>query len=464
MHTTLFQSIAHTIGDHKLVLHPGRRSPYAEDRWGRGQAPAAVFFPESSEDVSCIASQLYRAGVPMVPRGGGSGMTGGAIPLDGAVVVSLERMHRIHPVNHRALNVYCEPGVLLEALQQAVEREGLFYPPDPASADICTIGGNIAENSGGLRCVKYGVTGDYVLALDVVLPDGTPCRLGSGARKDVAGFDLKRLVIGSEGMLAFVVGALLKLLPLPRATVSFKLFFASAQQAVDTLNRIFMAGLIPAKAEFVGRECLRLVQRSFGFSFPENSQAALLLSFDGDEAAVVGQERRLADLIGDKLDLESAQGAEGEALWELRRSISPALKEIAPVKINEDVSVPLDRLADLVGFTESLAEETGLVVAVFGHAGDGNLHVNFMIQPEQEAAAMQAVARLFRKTVDLGGTITGEHGIGMAKAAWAGLSLSEPALDLAKRIKQVFDPRGLLNPGKAFYGPLEAHHLQQRLI
>ncbi|MCK4907268.1 MAG: FAD-binding protein [Spirochaetes bacterium] len=461
---SIIKSIAERIGEDKLRLDNELLLEYSRDRWAQGISSIAVFFPETTEDVSIIASFLYDNDIAMVPRGSGTGMTGGCIPLDKAVIISFDRMNRILSINKSQMTVTVQSGLILEDMQRAVESEGLFYPPDPASADICSIGGNISENAGGLRCVKYGVTGDYVLELTVVMPDGTVSRFGSHARKDVAGFDLKRLMIGSEGMLAFITEAVLKLIPLPESAISYKIFFRTSQDAVLLLNRIFMIGIIPAKAEFLDISCLNLIAKKFAFKFPEDAGAALLLSLDGSKSEIAEYEKKMKPLIENAVYVESSSGKSQDKIWELRTQISPSLKEIAPIKINEDVSVPIDVLSDLVRFCEDLAAELGLVIAVFGHAGDGNLHVNFMITEEQKDQAKKGVELLFCETVRLGGTITGEHGIGIAKAAYAGIRLDPVVLKVCREIKRVFDPKNLLNSGKVFYGELHERHLTGRII
>lgn len=437
------------------VLRGAAAEPYAADRWGRSALPPVVFVPQSQDHVSMIARTLYEAGLPFVARGRGTGMSGGALPMGRAAVISFEKMDRIIEVRPDAFEMTVEPGALLSSVQAAAARAGLMYPPDPASADECSIGGNVAENAGGLSCVKYGVTGEYVLALDVVLPDGRCCSLGSHARKDVAGLDLKRLVIGSEGMLALVTQIVLRLVPRPAAEATICCWFAEADQAVAALQGMMQAGVVPARAELIARECLRILAED-GVAVHPGAGALLLLGLDGTVSGVRDEQARAEEILRRQaLALEAASGEQAEVLWKIRSALSPALKKLAPMKINEDIAVPLDRQAECIRFTEKLAARTGLMIAVFGHAGDGNLHVNFMIRPEQRNEAEQAVELLFAEVVRLGGTITGEHGIGVAKAPWAGLRLDPVTLALCRAVKSAFDPKGLCNPGKALYGPVE---------
>ncbi|HPH01970.1 MAG TPA: FAD-binding oxidoreductase [Spirochaetota bacterium] len=447
----LAEKLRPIVGDDAILV--GRDTePYAADRWARGGVPPLVVLPATQDDVSRAVKNLYDAGLPFVARGRGTGMTGGALPMGRAAVISFERMNRIIEVRPDAFEMTVEPGALLSEVQAAAKSVGLLYPPDPASADECSIGGNIAENAGGLSCVKYGVTGEYVLSLDVVLPDGRIATFGSHARKDVAGLDLKRIVIGSEGMLALVTRIVLRLVPRPEADATVCCWFSGAEEAVSSLQAVMQGGVMPARAELIARECLRIMADD-GVSVHPGAGALLLLGLDGTLDGVE-EERKMAGRILEKrvLAMDSASGGDASHLWKLRSSLSPALKKLAPMKINEDIAVPLDRQADCIRFTEELAARTGLLIAVFGHAGDGNLHVNFMITPEEREIAEGAVGELFTEVVRLGGTITGEHGIGVAKAPWAGLRLDPVTLELCRSLKLVFDPKNLLNPGKALYG------------
>ena len=426
--------------------------PYAADRWARGEAPPAVFLPENKEETAFLAGALYEAGLPFVARGRGTGMSGGALPLGKAAVISFERMTRV-AVRPQAFELEAEPGALLKDVQAAAQRAGLMYPPDPASFEECSIGGNIAENAGGLSCVKYGVTGDYVLALDVVLPDGRALCLGSRARKDVAGLDLKRLIIGSEGTLALVTGAVLRLIPRPEASASFAVWFKDAAGAVESLHGLMQKGVTPARAELAASACLRILADE-GVAIPDGASALLLLALDGSRASLAAERGCAAAYLAPRAVLfEEAEGRDEARLWSIRTQLSPAMKKLAPVKINEDIAVPLDRQAEFILFAEELAARDGFMVATFGHAGDGNLHVNLMLR-EDEAELARAPAfttAIFQKAVALGGTITGEHGIGIAKADWIGLRLDAVTLELCRGVKALFDPKNLLNPGKALY-------------
>ncbi|MDR2734627.1 MAG: FAD-binding protein [Spirochaetota bacterium] len=446
------QSIRDQLGDD--AVYTGEACiPYAADRWARGEAPPAVFLPRNPEQTARIARTLYEAGLPFVARGLGTGMSGGALPLGKAAVVSFERMTRIaaHP---ESLTLEAEPGALLKDIQTAAAAHGLMYPPDPASAEECSIGGNIAENAGGLSCVKYGVTGDFVLALDIVLPDGRTLVLGSRARKDVAGLDLKRLIIGSEGTLALITGAVLRLVPQPQASVSFAVWFRDAASAVESLRKLMQSGVTPARAELIASACLTILANE-GVPVPDGAGALLLLSLDGSPAAIRAEREAAAIVLGAQaIRMETASREDEERLWNIRTRLSPAMKKLAPIKINLDIAVPLDRQAEFIAFAEDLAAARGRMIAIFGHAGDGNLHVNILLREEEYAGAHDFADIIFRQAVALGGTITGEHGVGIAKSDWLGLRLDPLTLDLCRAIKKLFDPKNLLNPGKAYYpGP-----------
>jgi len=446
---TVIQDIRSQLGE-DAVRTGDACLPYAADRWARGEAPPAVFLPENKEQVSFLARSLYEAGLPFLARGRGTGMSGGALPLGKAAVISFERMARIC-VRPDAFELEAEPGALLADLQAAALEHSLMYPPDPASFEECSIGGNIAENAGGLSCVKYGVTGDYVLSLDVVLPDGRALCLGSRARKDVAGLDLKRLVVGSEGTLALIAGAVLRLVPRPEAAASFAVWFKDAASAVRGLQKLMRAGVTPAKAELVASACLRILAGE-GVAIPGGASALLLLALDGSAAALAAErDAAFACLAPEAALIEEAGGEDEARLWAIRTQLSPAMKKLAPIKINEDIAVPLDRQAEFILFAEDLAAREGHLVAIFGHAGDGNLHVNLLLREEELPRAHAFTTEIFTKAVALGGTITGEHGIGIAKAEWAALRLDPLTLELCRAIKALFDPKNLLNPGKAYY-------------
>jgi glycolate oxidase len=397
-----------------------------------------------------------RERLPVIPRGGGSGMTGGALAVHGGLVLSLERFNRILMIDQENLIAKVEPGVITARLQDEVERLNLFYPPDPASADVSTLGGNVAECAGGLRGLKYGVTRDYVLGLTVVLPTGEIINTGVETMKGVAGYDLTRLIVGSEGTLAVITSIIVRLIPKPAAKRTMTAFFRDIRDAARTVSNIIREKIIPATLEFLDRQCIEAVREEMGIDIPFDTEAMLLIETDGDEDAVAREAAKLKDICltsgAVRLTIASDQ-EEIDRLWEARRGVSPSLKNLRPGKISEDIVVPRSRLVDLVSFLNETSKKYILPIASFGHAGDGNLHVNILLDPENQEEAGNAgivVKELFKKVIELGGTITGEHGVGITKAPYMEMELSRPSLELMARLKAAFDPNGILNPGKIF--------------
>ncbi len=427
---------------------------YAGDKWFAAQIPEAVARPRSTTSVSAVLRFAHEHGIPVTPRGAGYGYVGGCVPARGGLVLSVERMNRIREINDRDFVAVVQPGVLTQQLQDAVEKRGLFYPPDPASRADCSLGGNIATNAGGPRCLKYGVTRDYVLGLEVVLADGTVVRLGSRTHKNKTGFDLGRLFVGSEGLLGVVTEATFKLLPLPPYRASLSVGFAEMAQATRTVQEIFQAGFLPCALELADAFTLAAAQKRTGNPRLAGCQANLIVELDGRERAVRADLRELEQVIRRRktLFLDRALGSVAcEKLWQLRREFSFSLRDTGLTKLNEDIVVPRGRLDDLFAFTARLQKKYGLPVACFGHAGDGNIHVNVMLDPAApgaEARSAAALDELFRQVLAWGGVITGEHGIGLAKKPWWPLAASPELRALHRTVKRALDPRGILNPGK----------------
>ena len=423
-----------------------------------GHPPDLVVRPGSTGEVARVMVACDRWRVPVVPRGRGTGYSGGAVPVRGGVVLSLERLDRILEIDEANLLAVVEPNVITGELQAAVERVGLFYPPDPASLDRCAIGGNVAECAGGPRAFKYGTTKRYVLGLEVVLPTGEVVSTGGRTVKNVVGYDLTQLLVGSEGTLAVVTKVVLRLLPRPPVTATLRVAFASVEAAVAAVLEIVRARVIPSAVEFVDRLSLDAVERHLGIGalLPADACAMLLIEADGLAAEVEEQVARIAEACGRAGALEvlrAASDAEREQLWHARRELSPALRALAPLKINHDVVVPKARIPDLMTLVAELRRESGLPIPCFGHAGDGNIHVNVMVDPadaEALARARRAERRLLEGVVALGGAISGEHGIGFTKVPFIRLGVSADELALMRRIKRAFDPHGVLNPGKIF--------------
>jgi glycolate oxidase len=448
--------LAEIVGAENLLVDPERVEPYAQDAVKEKFPPEAVVFPRTAGEVSQILRLANERRFPVTARGGGVGYTGGAVPVEGGIVVGTDRMNRIREINADDLYAVTEPGVTTYALQQAVEELGLFYPPDPASYKNSFIGGNIAENAGGIRSAKYGVTKHYVLGLEVVLPTGEIVRAGGRTTKNVTGFDLTGLICGSEGMLGIITEATLKLLPLPAATRTVRATFRTMAEACACVPRFNRARITPVAIEVLDENAIRAVESEFAFGFGPEAGALLLVSVDGHPEEVERDARVVEQVVrdGGGFDvIRSETREEEERLWDARRALSPAIKKFGTMKFNEDVVVPRSRVPELVARVEEIGRRFETFVVNFGHAGDGNIHVNFMCDRDDADAmrrARAAVRETFAVAVDLGGTISGEHGIGYVKAPYLSMALGEPTIELMRRIKRALDPNGILNPGKMF--------------
>jgi glycolate oxidase len=397
-----------------------------------------------------------RRGIPVTPRGAGVGYVGGCVPAHGGIALSLARMNRIKEIHFADGVAVAEPGVITAALQAEARRRGLFYPPDPASMSECSIGGNIATNAGGPRCLKYGVTRQYVLGIEAVLANGDVLRTGSRTHKNKTGFDLVGLFTGSEGLLGTVTEATLRLLPLPPARASLSASFKTFRQAADAVQEIFRAGFLPAALEIADSFTLQSAREHCGAAVVPAGKGHVLIDLDGQPGSVRGESRALAELLRGlgALHLAMAAGEEAcERLWELRRKFSASLKATGLTKLNEDIAVPRGRLVDLAAFAERLRKKYGFPVACFGHAGDGNIHVNIMAANYHTDGAVRAkvdaaLDELFSQVLAWGGVITGEHGIGLAKGRWWPQATSDVSRALHATLKAALDPQGILNPGK----------------
>ncbi len=438
----------------EVLLDAESRARYAGDKWFAASTPDAVVLPKSTASVSRLLKFASKNRIPVTARGAGYGYVGGCVPSRGGIVLSLERMNRIKEINPDDFVAVVEPGVITAKLQTEVEKVGRFYPPDPASRADSTLGGNIATNAGGPRCLKYGVTREYVLGLEVVLVDGTVVRVGSRTHKNKTGFDLTKLFVGSEGMLGVVTEATLKLLPLPPFRSALAAGFNSMDDALRALKDIFAAGFLPCALELADEFTLAAAYKRTGSAALSGCRAHIITELDGHAKSVRSELKDLENVVQNAAPLfvQRALGAEGcEKLWQLRREFSYALRDTGLTKLNEDIVVPRGRLRDLFQFTRGLEKTYGFPVACFGHAGDGNIHVNLMVdmtQPGTKKKCDQALDALFRKVLELGGVVTGEHGIGLAKKPWWPIAASRELRDLHQKIKDALDPAGLLNPGK----------------
>jgi glycolate oxidase len=454
---TLLDSLLDIAGPDWVRTDAPARELYGQDALGRVSRPDVVVLPADTREISAIARLCHDTGTPLVPRGAGTGCSGGAVPVRGGVLLSLERLNRILDIDDASLLAVVQPCVITGALQAEVERRGLFYPPDPASLDRSAIGGNVAECAGGPRAFKYGTTKRYVLGLEAVLPTGDVIRTGSKTIKNVVGYDLTQLLVGSEGTLAVITEIVLRLIAKPRARATVRATFGDVGAAVDGVLRLLHGGAMPAALELVDDVCLDAVRAHLGTSLaPQGTGAVLLLEADGSEAAVAAEldamERACVDAGATEVRRASSE-SEREELWRLRRELSASLKTIATLKLNHDVVVPLGRIPDLFDLVDRIRQRHSLRIACFGHAGDGNIHVNIMADPDNAAEvtrAHEAERRLFEGVVSLDGSISGEHGIGYTKAPYLGIELSESTIALMRRVKQAFDPKGILNPGKIF--------------
>lgn len=428
---------------------------YGFDASGLEVSPSAVAWPQSTDDVVKILTFAHSNDVHVIPRGAGSGMTGGSVPSKGALVLSLEKMNRILEIDKDNMSVLVEPGVINGRLQRELERHKLFYPPDPASMNFCTIGGNVAENAGGPRAVKYGVTKDYVMGVEAVLPDGRVINTGVKTAKGVVGYDLTRLIVGSEGTLAVVTKVRLRVLPLPEDVITLLALFNDEVRAGEAVKHILAQGIIPRTLEFLDRETIHAIENYRPTGIPKDIEALLIIELDGHPQSITKEAEKVSGAIR-KLQGEVTMAedeAAREKIWNARRAISPALYHLKPTKINEDIVVPRSSIPEMLNILRRLSEETGITMVNFGHAGDGNIHVNIMVDKsnkEEYEKGLKLVKEIFRATLELGGTISGEHGVGLTKAAYINMEIPPAELDLMKKIKSVFDPKNILNPGKIF--------------
>ena len=429
---------------------------HATDRWFASQTPEVVVLARSTEDVVRTMKYASQHGVPVTPRGAGAGYVGGCVPLRGGIVLSVANMQRIKEIHFEDGVAVVEPGVITGHLQAEARQRGLFYPPDPASLKECSLGGNLATNAGGPRCLKYGVTRHYVLGLEAVLADGRVLRAGGRTHKNKTGFDLVGLFVGSEGLLGIITEATLRLLPLPPARASLSASFATFPEAAAAVQAIFRAGFLPAALEIADAFTLQAAREYCGTAVVPEGAGHLLLDLDGQPISVRAEARALQALLKGlgALHVQKAIGEVAcEELWELRRRFSASLKATGLIKLNEDIVVPRGRLVDLAAFADELRRRSGFPIACFGHAGDGNIHVNIMAagykeDPEVRAKVQIALDELFAKVLEWGGAITGEHGVGIAKQRWWPQAVSETSQQVHEALKRALDPAGLLNPNK----------------
>ncbi|UCE89496.1 MAG: FAD-binding protein [Pseudomonadota bacterium] len=449
-------SLRSSLDADQVLSEESERLPYGYDNSRRQQLPDAVVFPKTHQQVSAIVALCNEFRVPLVARGRGTGTTGATVPTSGGVVLSTERFNRIVKVDAANRCMLVEPGVTNQQAQDAAAAHGFFWPPDPTSAAYCSVGGNLAYNSAGPRSLKYGTPRENVLGLRAVTGQGSEIRTGVYTTKGVVGYDLTRLIIGSEGTLAIITEATLKLTPLPEATRLLRAVYRDIESATAAVVAIMSQPDIPCALEFMDAKAIEMIRTYSQASLPENAGALLMIEIDGpgEYMDVATASARNAASNGGLVDLRVAQNAqEADALWATRKALSPALRNIAPKKINEDVAVPVSNIPSLIRGLEQLATEYGITIVNFGHAGNGNIHVNLLVNPDdpgQMQRASRCLERVFALVLELNGTLSGEHGVGLEKRDFVGCEIEPATLELMRRIKEQFDPAGILNPGKMF--------------
>jgi glycolate oxidase len=445
------------VGEERFLDSLNERYVYSYDATPIFQAmPDAVIMPQTTAEVSKILKIANEHRIPVTTRGSGTNLAAGTVPTAGGIVLNMQRFNQIVEIDRENLTVTVEPGVVTADLHQAVEAEGLFYPPDPGSMRISTVGGNVAQCAGGMRGLKYGVTKDYLMGLEYVLPSGEVLRAGGKNVKDVAGYDMTRLLAGSEGTLAVITQLTLKLLPLPEAKRTMAAYYASLGDAARTVERVIAAKIIPATMEFLDQATMRVVDEFAKLGLPTGMKAMLLIEQDGPEEWVERDIERIAEIAKEEgaVQVRVAQTPEeGANLLAARRAALSALSRLRPTTILEDATVPRSRLAEMVAEIERIAEKYDVQICTFGHAGDGNLHPTCLTDErnkEELARVEQAFEEIFLAALRLGGTISGEHGIGLAKRDYLPLQVGEGGIALMKAIKEAFDPNHIMNPGKMF--------------
>ena len=453
--TPWIQQLTAALGTAKVSVTAEAIAAHSGDKWSASHPPEVVVFAECTADVSIVMQVASRHGVPVTARGAGVGYVGGCVPVRGGIALSVMRMNRILGIHPEDGVAVVQPGVITRDLQEAARAVGWEYPPDPASLKECSIGGNIATNAGGPRCLKYGVTRSYVLGLEVVLADGRVLRSGGRLHKNKTGFDLVGLFTGSEGLLGIVTEATLRLIPKPASRAMLAAVFPEFTMAAAAVQAVLNAGHLPSALEITDTFTLEAARKRLGSGVFPPGKAHLIVEIDGRPAAVASELEELHALL-ERLGASFIERAPDEAacerIWGLRREFSYALRDTGLTKLNEDIVVPRSKLVDLVAFAEALQARTGIPVACFGHAGDGNIHTNLMVgdwhDPAVRERAEEALDLLFDWVLAQGGAITGEHGVGLAKQRWIDKALGEVAIDVHQAVKQALDPQRLLNPGK----------------
>ncbi len=456
MDTQIFQKLVAIAGKKHCSNSPEEMHCYSYDSSKQTFLPDAVVLPDSTEQVVAIMQLADKYNIPIVARGAGSGTTGGALPLQGGIIVSTSRLNKILDIDKNNHTAIVQPGVITGEFQNELRKHKLMYPPDPASLKFCTMGGNVSECAGGPSAVKYGVTKDSVMGLEVVLANGEILNTGTRTEKGVVGYDLTRLFTGSEGTLGIITKIITRLQPLPEHKETFLLESDSLQKTTELVTTILGHNILPCTLEYMDRTAIQIVSSLLPEDIPETVQAMLIIEIDGSRKQVAEQCERLKKLL-DKYShctlRQAVTEKEVEQIWLARRSISPACFQLSNSKTSEDVVVPRSRIAELVGFCEEMAQRLDITILTFGHAGDGNIHVNMMSNDQSSAEkekVLEAKTALFQKVLSMEGTLSGEHGIGITKSAYIHMELDTTSLKVMQQLKTLFDPKNILNPGKIF--------------
>ncbi len=454
MRDVLVKDLARLLGADRVISQVEDRLCYSYDGTYKTGIPRLVVKPGNTEQVAALVEFAYQREIPLVPRGAGTGLSGGSVPLADGVVVSLTALNRVVELDRVDMLAVVEAGVVTGSLHKAAEAVRLFYPPDPASSAVSTIGGNVAECAGGPRGLKYGVTRDYVLGLEVVLPDGRVINTGGRTIKNVTGYDLTRLITGSEGTLGIITRAVLRLLPLPEHKQTILADFLDLNAAATAITAILAEGIVPAALEIMDDVTIRCVEKHRSAGLPLDAAAILLMDLDGPRETVGQQLNRVGEICrrhGARNIRVAHSTGESAELWQARRAVSPALVQVKPTKISEDATVPRSQVPAMIRRLKEIAARHNLDIAIFGHAGDGNLHPNILVDrrnPAEMARAENAIAEIFEAALALGGTLSGEHGIGLLKRPYLKQEVGSAGMEYMTRLKQAFDPKGIMNPGK----------------
>ena len=456
--TETIQALTKIVGSENIHLALEDRMCYSYDGTFRTFLPDYIVRPKSTLEIQAIVKLAAACKIPLYPRGAGTGLSGGSVPVKGGIVMDLTRLNSILEIDAKNLLAIVEPGVITGDLHKAVEALGLYYPPDPASLKICTMGGNVAEGAGGPRAIKYGVTRDYVMGLEVVTAAGEIIRIGGRTVKNVAGYDLTRLFVGSEGTLGVITQIIVKLIPKPEAKKTIMSMFPKLDGAANTVPQIIAKGIIPAALEIMDDLAINCVENHLHMGLPRDSEAVLLIELDGDKEVVEKQAPIIARICQDNGASEvrvARDDAESEELWKARRAVSAAIVQLNPTKISEDATVPRTQIPEMIRRLKKISVKYNLPMPIYGHAGDGNLHPNILTDrrnSEEMERVEKAVEEIFKTTVELGGTLSGEHGIGLMKAPFMKLQFTPEEIHYFREIKKAFDPHNILNPGKIFGG------------